>query len=108
MCKCNPDVRTPYCGKGDCVWPEKIDTENRLDMYELDDFMEQISRHISPFSLESHNPKYELLYDLLFAWLSELKSLRLKNSIYEVKIHWQNQEIKKLKNYIKEKIKKGV
>lgn len=21
MCKCNPNIRTPYCGIGNCVWP---------------------------------------------------------------------------------------
>lgn len=21
MCQCTPEIRTPYCGKGDCVWP---------------------------------------------------------------------------------------
>ena len=23
MCKCNPNVRTPYCGKLGCQWPGK-------------------------------------------------------------------------------------
>lgn len=23
MCQCTPNIRTPYCGKGDCVWPEQ-------------------------------------------------------------------------------------
>lgn len=23
MCKCTPEIRTPFCGKGDCVWPHK-------------------------------------------------------------------------------------
>ena len=23
MCKCTPQIRTPYCGKGDCVWPHE-------------------------------------------------------------------------------------
>ena len=22
MCVCNPSIRTPYCGKGTCVWPK--------------------------------------------------------------------------------------
>lgn len=22
MCKCTPEIKTPFCGKGDCVWPE--------------------------------------------------------------------------------------
>lgn len=21
MCKCTPEIRTPYCGKLDCTWP---------------------------------------------------------------------------------------
>lgn len=24
MCQCTPSIRTPYCGKGDCKWPERI------------------------------------------------------------------------------------
>lgn len=30
MCKCDPRMRTPYCGNGSCQWPEpddKIDCE---------------------------------------------------------------------------------
>lgn len=23
MCKCTPAIRTPFCGKGDCQWPDK-------------------------------------------------------------------------------------
>lgn len=23
MCKCTPNIRTPFCGKGDCVWPHE-------------------------------------------------------------------------------------
>lgn len=23
MCKCTPNIRTPFCGKGDCEWPDK-------------------------------------------------------------------------------------
>ena len=24
MCKCTPDVRTPFCGKPGCEWPEDV------------------------------------------------------------------------------------
>ena len=27
MCKCNPQIKSPFCGKGDCVWPENTQTE---------------------------------------------------------------------------------
>ena len=27
MCKCNPQIKSPFCGKGDCVWPENPRTE---------------------------------------------------------------------------------
>jgi hypothetical protein len=23
MCKCTPGIKTPFCGKGDCQWPEQ-------------------------------------------------------------------------------------
>ena len=23
MCQCTPTTRTPFCGKGDCVWPSQ-------------------------------------------------------------------------------------
>lgn len=32
MCQCNPDIRTPYCGKGNCVWPNQKKPQGaRLD-----------------------------------------------------------------------------
>jgi len=42
MCKCNPTIRTPYCGRGDCVWPhQKVrltpnqrKARERIDFYE--------------------------------------------------------------------------
>ena len=24
MCQCNPDIRTPFCGKGNCQWPPVV------------------------------------------------------------------------------------
>ncbi len=26
MCKCTPHMRTPFCGMGDCVWPDSTPT----------------------------------------------------------------------------------
>lgn len=23
MCKCTPNMKTPFCGKGDCQWPKQ-------------------------------------------------------------------------------------
>lgn len=23
MCQCTPSIRTPFCGKGSCQWPDK-------------------------------------------------------------------------------------
>lgn len=25
MCKCTPEIRTPFCGKPGCEWPEQVD-----------------------------------------------------------------------------------
>ena len=30
MCKCNPAIKTPYCGRGDCVWPKYKKKENTI------------------------------------------------------------------------------
>lgn len=29
MCKCRPEVRTPFCGKGDCKWPDQKHQEGQ-------------------------------------------------------------------------------
>lgn len=35
MCKCSPEIRTPYCGKGDCKWPEeKVGVREEGSMFE--------------------------------------------------------------------------
>ena len=31
MCKCNPSIKTPYCGKGDCIWPGSKPEGSRED-----------------------------------------------------------------------------
>ena len=41
MCKCTPGIKTPFCGRGDCVWPRNKKTENqpipnRFDYIEYD------------------------------------------------------------------------
>lgn len=32
MCKCTPQIRTPYCGKGDCQWPHEKPEGTRSTM----------------------------------------------------------------------------
>ena len=29
MCQCDPNIRTPHCGRGDCVSPEQKDKKNK-------------------------------------------------------------------------------
>ena len=29
MCQCDPEIRTPFCGRGDCVWPEQTERPER-------------------------------------------------------------------------------
>src|SRR5262245_10446194 len=31
MCQCTPNIRTPYCGRGDCVWPGAKPEGARVD-----------------------------------------------------------------------------
>jgi len=40
MCMCNPMIKTPFCGKGDCVWPgqkKKGDNINEFPVIVIDD-----------------------------------------------------------------------
>lgn len=30
MCQCTPAIRTPYCGKLNCKWPDKEDTNMKV------------------------------------------------------------------------------
>ena len=30
MCKCTPNIRTPYCGRGECVWPRDLQQGTRI------------------------------------------------------------------------------
>jgi hypothetical protein len=29
MCKCTPNIRTPFCGEGDCKWPKDLPKEGQ-------------------------------------------------------------------------------
>ena len=31
MCKCTPEIRTPFCGRGDCLWPHFDKTLATID-----------------------------------------------------------------------------
>lgn len=39
MCQCTPEIRTPFCGKPGCEWPEQIGEErmNTVTIYEGSD-----------------------------------------------------------------------
>lgn len=45
MCKCNPSVKTPYCGKLGCEWPKnEIDTgEVEPGKYRKEDLVNRLS-----------------------------------------------------------------
>lgn len=30
MCKCDPNIRAPFCGNGDCKWPDNEDMVNEI------------------------------------------------------------------------------
>lgn len=31
MCQCNPMMRTPFCGKGDCQWPKQNQSNDEAE-----------------------------------------------------------------------------
>jgi hypothetical protein len=36
MCKCNPEIRTPFCGKGDCEWPKPEGTRVTKSKFKIE------------------------------------------------------------------------
>lgn len=34
MCQCTPNIRTPFCGRGTCVWPDAKPEGARTDANE--------------------------------------------------------------------------
>jgi hypothetical protein len=61
MCRCTPEIRTPFCGKPGCEWPEQnkpcahLDFGARVDVNRLEDsgqFMADVSIHCRRCGLE--------------------------------------------------------
>ena len=42
MCKCTPNIRTPYCGKGDCVWPNQKKEKRKKELKTFDDWYDAL------------------------------------------------------------------
>jgi hypothetical protein len=30
MCQCTPEIKTPFCGRGDCQWPEQPKKKKKI------------------------------------------------------------------------------
>lgn len=52
MCKCTPEVKAPFCGKGNCVMPEQASTATPetppLSRAELDNFIGELADYLFP------------------------------------------------------------
>ena len=73
MCKCTPEIKTPFCGKGDCQYPDK--DREWLVIYYPD---------VQPTGYENCN-KYEvkLFNNKEDAFLYSIKIKDLKPEIYK-------------------------
>lgn len=60
MCKCNPSIRTPFCGKGDCVWPEKAQPVTAIEHIrrKYKDRMLQLAFVVSGWSPEPEGQRH--------------------------------------------------
>ena len=84
MCKCTPSIRTPYCGKKGCEWPnskpegtrsDHIDNLHAVDTNEAQRIADEVcSRHYT------HRRHYAEIYGGVMAGLAhsigEIKTLR--------------------------------
>lgn len=93
MCKCNPAIKTPYCGRGNCVWPEhkkkelvmsrfgyvKYDDESCRKQALLKNKCEELEVLIEkeiPFSKESIAAKTKAINNLEIAYMWIGKAIR--------------------------------
>ena len=56
MCKCNPSIRTPFCGRGDCNWPSNKEgvrdansTKTWQEEYPLNTFTGETKKELIKF-----------------------------------------------------------
>lgn len=57
MCQCTPNIRTPFCGKGDCQWPTQVERNNETLKEKYDKEYPQVSLSLDMLKL--------ILYDSL-------------------------------------------
>jgi hypothetical protein len=53
MCKCTPEIRAPFCGKGDCVCPGSKKEGARMSEFDgdLDHAWEEYKNGLAPSSI---------------------------------------------------------
>ncbi|AEX56077.1 hypothetical protein KL1_00029 [Burkholderia phage vB_BceS_KL1] len=62
MCKCTPNIRTPYCGKSGCEWPgKKPDNARTLSVRGNDwqAFSAEVLAHIETYTVPQYGDKGE-------------------------------------------------
>lgn len=86
MCKCNPNVRTPFCGAVGCEWPEK-------EVNYLEEAGETLKEYVEPNSMVDEGnlffaaTTYKEAYEKLKTELSNLYASALKQTIDTNKEH---------------------
>ena len=62
MCQCTPNLKTPFCGKGDCQWPAK-DQDDRSQLEIKRD--EEVRDNALTAHYEKEYPQITLTSDML-------------------------------------------
>jgi hypothetical protein len=64
MCRCTPNIRTPFCGKPSCGWPDSIEIEELKVTHEENIYhnLEKIQKRVTALEMwkqlqESHKEK---------------------------------------------------
>jgi len=79
MCKCNPSIRTPFCGRPGCEWPGKPLNSRKGMLINL--IKENKETFISSGPIDQHDadePRYRLVITGPERLVKELTDLLLK------------------------------
>ena len=53
MCRCTPTIRTPFCGKGDCHYPQKMEADKPYKLEDEPDLLSALQSDLADILADS-------------------------------------------------------
>lgn len=100
MCKCTPSIRTPYCGKGDCVWPEDKATNNLINSQQRVEVNRSFMCDLNNILTDARENASQLLEEHEQRLGRTTKGNRMVAEMYEKEIKEIDLALQKVKNII--------